>query len=741
MKAYGGNMEKVFPWLVVGITVFADFILIAFWRWKNTPFYSRQPEENLLRIFGQVSPVLTLLKKASQPVIYYGKHPVRLFKPLYQKTIILLKGLSAALITLDTRTNSGTSFQRNKLGETKNNIQAETGLALEILVILIFTLFIGKNYLDMDPLKVPHGGDFPHEVYNHIIWTWWGDCGSCIFWNGTMDGGDPAFANLQGSALHPVTILTTLLAGVINGSKLIILVALFMGGIAQWWLAKEFGLGRIASLWCAFAAILGPQYNLRMENGLVNIALSTSSAVLTLPLIIRLLKKGPSPQRVAFLGIFLSLFILSGQGYIQVGYIVGFCPILLLSLIKSISPFRFKSIAKSFAQAAVIAALISSVFLIPLFHFFPYVDKDGNSGMDYGNTISEMVHGLVEAQDKDIQLRFFYLGWGVVILGITGLILSKPEDRTLLFLMACTSIWILIFASENFMKFIFNYIPIVEKLRTYVLITGLAVPFFLLLSGYGINRLIQFAMEIQKTRSTEWMPLTAVITIGILGLALFSLIKLNQINNHWFYVQEIADSYDLQIAKNELQTNPQQWVETYDNSFSVQLYLQNLGYKLTNVYRPFHLKDRSSPEPYSRISFDPIDPQTTEGEIKVIDQYRAVITNPENQYAYVTAQNGRLQPCKASGKGGKISVTCDYSKDGTLIVMENFVPGWKVSIDGTSAALLEDEYLSVPAQAGLHTYEFVYDPWDVKVGIFLSIIGLVMTARLIFKPEPIRQLG
>jgi hypothetical protein len=734
-------MEQDLIWLIVGFALLADLLLIMLWRRNIAKKNVKNGDSNTVKILGTTSPVLTWVRKALQRLKMYGESPKLLVSNSLAGVKKIINNILAFSKTLDSKIDALFSLLREKWETNQTAWKPKLATILEIALIAFFTIYIGKNYLNMNAIMVPHGGDFPHEVYNHIIWTWWGDCGSCIFWNGTMDGGDPAFANLQGSALHPVTILTTLVAGVINGSKLIMLVALFMGGIAQWWLAKEFGLGRIASLWCAFAAILGPQYNLRMENGLVNIALSTSSAVLTLPLIIRLLKKGPSPQRVAFLGIFLSLFILSGQGYIQVGYIVGFCPILLLSLIKSISPFRFKSIAKSFAQAAVIAILISSVFLVPLFHFFPYVEKDGNSGMDFGNTISEMVHGLVEVQDEDIQLRFFYLGWGVVILGITGLILSKPEDRTLLFLMACTSIWILIFASENFMKFIFNYIPIVEKLRTYVLITGLAVPFFLILSGYGINRLIQFVMEIQKTLSAEWMPLTAVITIGILGLALFSLIKLNQINNHWFYVQEIADSYDLQIAKSELQTNPQQWVETYYNSFSVQLYLQNLGYKLTNAYRPFHLKDRSNPQPYTRISFDPIDPQTTKGEIKVIDQYHTVITNPENQYAYVTAQNGRLQPCKSSGKGGKISVTCDYSKDGTLIVMENFVPGWKVYIDGKSAALLEGAYLSVPAQAGLHTYEFVYDPWDVKVGIFLSIIGLIITARLIFKQEPASQLG
>ena len=61
-------------------------------------------------------------------------------------------------------------------------------------------------------------------------------------WNGSIQGGSPAFADIHGSMLHPLVILTTLLAGVPNGAKLALAGALLMAGLGQWWLGLELGL-------------------------------------------------------------------------------------------------------------------------------------------------------------------------------------------------------------------------------------------------------------------------------------------------------------------------------------------------------------------------------------------------------------------------------------------------------------------------------------------------------------------
>lgn len=66
---------------------------------------------------------------------------------------------------------------------------------------------------------------------------------------------------------------------------------------------------------------------------------------------------------------------------------------------------------------------------------------------------------------------------------------------------------------------------------------------------------------------------------------------------------------------------------------------------------------------------------------------------------------------------------------------ENYFSGWKVSIDGQPAELIPGSYLQVAAPAGSHRYEFRYDSWDVKAGLFLTLVGAVFSLGLFFKRQ------
>ena len=58
-------------------------------------------------------------------------------------------------------------------------------------------------------------------------------CGSCVLWNGFINGGNPAFADFYGAALHPLTIVTTLIWGAIDGGKLLVVSSLALAGLAN----------------------------------------------------------------------------------------------------------------------------------------------------------------------------------------------------------------------------------------------------------------------------------------------------------------------------------------------------------------------------------------------------------------------------------------------------------------------------------------------------------------------------
>jgi hypothetical protein len=79
-----------------------------------------------------------------------------------------------------------------------------------------------------------------------------------------------------------------------------------------------------------------------------------------------------------------------------------------------------------------------------------------------------------------------------------------------------------------------------------------------------------------------------------------------------------------------------------------------------------------------------------------------------------------------------IDVTCSASSVGTLIVHENQWRGWQLWVDGERRDLITDRWLSTPAEAGAHAYQFRYRPWDVLLGLLVTISGFAFIAWLIF---------
>jgi uncharacterized membrane protein YfhO len=60
---------------------------------------------------------------------------------------------------------------------------------------------------------------------------------------------------------------------------------------------------------------------------------------------------------------------------------------------------------------------------------------------------------------------------------------------------------------------------------------------------------------------------------------------------------------------------------------------------------------------------------------------------------------------------------------------------WYAAVDGKSTVLESNKWLQVAAPAGNHHYSFRYLPWDVPLGILISMVGLGLVIYLWRKPE------
>jgi hypothetical protein len=70
--------------------------------------------------------------------------------------------------------------------------------------------------------------------------------------------------------------------------------------------------------------------------------------------------------------------------------------------------------------------------------------------------------------------------------------------------------------------------------------------------------------------------------------------------------------------------------------------------------------------------------------------------------------------------------------DGILVVNDSFWPGWKATIDGYDVPLWCADFLvrAIPWPAGRHVLEMKYDPPEVRIGWFVSMIGALALAAL-----------
>ena len=91
---------------------------------------------------------------------------------------------------------------------------------MEISLIVLFALWVGRKYLNVEPYVWPAGTGLGTKLLGHYFWTNFSKCGVCALWNGGINGGRPALADLFGSQMHPLVAITTLIWGVIGGAKI-----------------------------------------------------------------------------------------------------------------------------------------------------------------------------------------------------------------------------------------------------------------------------------------------------------------------------------------------------------------------------------------------------------------------------------------------------------------------------------------------------------------------------------------
>jgi hypothetical protein len=579
---------------------------------------------------------------------------------------------------------------------------------LPVVLIVGWALWVGRGYLDFNPLAYPNGGDFPLQVYSHFGWYSLRECGTCVFWNGVINGGQPTFAEVQGASLHPLIILTTLLWGAINGAKVVLVTSLITLGLSQWWLSRVIGLGPLAGLWGALFAVVGGHIADRMAGGLMNVVFSLASATLILPPLVDLIHNN-NRRAAVLVGIFLGLTFLSGQGYIQIAIILGLFPALGLYLFSHNGNARDIRAALFFAVS--LAVLLSAVLWLPVLQLLVATTKYGDPHIAYAQSFDIIPLNLVLRQEKSL-----FIGWIPILLALSTLHLVPNEKKKLVWFFFLSIGLIFLVSSSTFLQFMHKYFDQIGMLRFTDNMTILAVPFLLALSAWGLDRLLQSPVCVSlKTRSETinihfaWLLFPALLLLALPPVYEFS---------RWRFETHVVIRPE--PVMQWLETEYTELVHLPTPDFEWMPLAIERGLKLTGVWRPWFWKDRGQPSAHLEVNRDPV-----ENPEQVIDNLY-LLRHEQNRYAAVYTPDGGFFPCQAKATGGHIDVSCTNDRPGKLVVMENYFSGWNAWVDGKPVPFFKDTWLKVDAPAGHHTYTFRYRPWEVWVGLALSLIGIVI---------------
>jgi hypothetical protein len=603
---------------------------------------------------------------------------------------------------------------------------ASLAVIAELILIGLWAAWVGREYLDFDPTMWPTGRELGLVIRTHYIWTLLPRCGDCVLWNGFFNGGGPAFAELQGAVLHPLVIVTTLLWGVVNGTKVLLVASLMMAGWAQLWLARVIRLSTVSRLWTAAMVVVGGHLAARMEHGVVGLALSTAACSLVIPPALDLAMTGRRRSAV-LTAVTLALALLSGQSYLQLGLFMGVFPALAVVFLIHKTPRR-QWIAKGFAISGFLAILMTAIFWVPLFHALPFFAKDTDpvlgSVQPLGYLLLNLVIGDVPYYYAGVTGRYpypylyaNYIGWTAVLLAIVALVrMPRAPQRRVRQALGLTVGGVYLCASAVIFKLLGALAPqLVASLRYPTVISGLAVPLILALAGAGLDQLhhrfgrwLSSAVHLSepKRQASLWLLVIAVPLVGSLRSAY-------TFSSTWLTTFPVSPEIS-EIALT-LRTPTSQWIAfPYGHHFWAIPAL-DAGLKVTGAFSPWHWKGRDLPPAYLKYDWAPVTATSPNA--------------PPNTYAYVDMGIPKIA-CDARATGGHIDVTCNAALPGTLVVYENRWRGWRVKRDGVAVDLVDNNWLSVQAPAGEHRYTFRYRPWDVMLGLLVTVIGGILSLVL-----------
>jgi hypothetical protein len=119
-----------------------------------------------------------------------------------------------------------------------------------------------------------------------------------------------------------------------------------------------------------------------------------------------------------------------------------------------------------------------------------------------------------------------------------------------------------------------------------------------------------------------------------------------------------------------------------------------------------------------------------------LDAMRMHAFDPGQEVLLERAPSGITLPANGTARGSavvvshnanEVAIHTESEADSILVLTESFYPGWVAEVDGKREDILRADYVfrALPLSAGTHDISFRFRPWSFRVGVAVSLLGVI----------------
>jgi hypothetical protein len=651
--------------------------------------------------------------------------------------------------------------------------------SLEWLVLVVVVFAYASQLLSTHPNLSITGKEFEtHAARMSLFIEWFVQGADFPLWNPVMGFGRSLIADPFLFIFNPFASLPMLILGVLNGAQLAVFINFIIAATGVWTIGKLLGFHWPVRLWSSLMYMMSGALAGHLTIGQIQLTFALGWLPWSLAGVLAVIKH-PSRRTLAAASLAQACFFFCGNLYYQAYASMCFLIIVIAYGVEWRSLRLNRKVITYIPLLALLSLGLIAIQFLPQLASLPSIRNFGGYAPDdaefFGSQLPE--HALLNYVVSDyefatsatlgkvpfLQESYRYIGLSPFVLLLFIVPAFRGERRREIIVFAACFLLMLAWTGlrYTFVQDLYRAFPILHQFRWPGRALSVGGLFIILLGGYGLNWLWEWATanrsrwslrDRRGARMLNLPPRLALATFVLVGIVM-SVQHLFKTNSVYVYL----DRYEEPYVGEGLAWLRSQDTDEYavGNSPGIASDYALEAYQLH--LRFLHITDGWAPAP----------PPATLGPAFVLrlqPRYWAIweIEKLIEKQAQFVRQFGGMQiwripdafpyaftlpadrlyedapeidPSEVEPAANvqrawpnRIAVETQVDRASVLVLSESWFVGWNVWIDEQPAPLESvSGYIAVHLEPGRHSVRFAYDPPAFKIGALISAVTFVVT--------------